>query len=377
MLLGDYEDLMVFSMDNSEIVLLGQINQLNQVSWQKQFVDAGEFEITVPVTEENKTLLKKKRVIWPGKESAGIIEIVDIQKTEDGERIFTVKGRTLESILERRILSETLVFKNERMSTILYAIVDSTCINPSNTDRVIPFLECEVDEQFGPIITMQKTGDDVLYTLNEICLRVENIGFEIQFKPDQNKLLFKVIQSEDRTINQQVNSPVIFSDDTEDILADAYYENMQSVKNIAYVFGEGTGGDRIVVEEGEVYSSGFDRFELFVDARDLQQNSDPDNPLTDEEYEEVLRSRGEENLGEAKLVQTYEGTLRLADNPQYTFGTDYNIGDKVTIEDEEIGVAVDGVVSGITEVVSDTYTASALFGYEMPRLSRKIKKDLI
>lgn len=377
MLLGDYENLMVFSINNSEIVLLGQINQLNQVSWQKQFVDAGEFEITVPVTEENKTLLKKERIIWPGKESAGIIEIVDIEKSEDGERIFTVKGRTLESILERRIINKTLMFKNEHISTILYDIVNTMCINPENEDRIIPFLECAVDEWLGPVVTMQKTGDNVLYTLNEICLRVEDIGFEIQFNPDQSKLIFKVYQASDRTVNQQVNPPVLFSDDTEDILADAYYENMQGMKNIAYVFGEGSGGDRVVVEEGETSSSGFDRFELYVDARDLQQNSDPDNPLSDEEYEEVLRSRGSENLGDARLVQTYEGTLRLADNPQYVYGVDYNLGDKVTVEDEEIGVTVDATVSGITEVVSDTYTAQALFGFGIPKLSRKIKKSLI
>lgn len=377
MLLGDYENLMVFSINNSEIVLLGQINQLNQVSWQKQFVDAGEFEITVPVTEENKTLLKKERIIWPGKESAGIIEIVDIEKSEDGERIFTVKGRTLESILERRIINKTLMFKNEHISTILYDIVNTMCINPENEDRIIPFLECAVDEWLGPVVTMQKTGDNVLYTLNEICLRVEDIGFEIRFNPDQSKLIFKVYQASDRTVNQQTNPPVLFSDDTEDILADAYYENMQGMKNIAYVFGEGTGGDRVVVEEGEVHSAGFDRFELYVDARDLQQNSDPDNPLSDEEYEEVLRSRGSENLGDARLVQTYEGTLRLADNPQYVYGVDYNLGDKVTVEDEEIGVTVDATVSGITEVVSDTYTAQALFGFGIPKLSRKIKKSLI
>lgn len=377
MLLGDYENLMVFSINNSEIVLLGQINQLNQVSWQKQFVDAGEFEITVPVTEENKTLLKKERIIWPGKESAGIIEIVDIEKSEDGERIFTVKGRTLESILERRIINKTLMFKNEHISTILYDIVNTMCINPENEDRIIPFLECAIDEWLGPVVTMQKTGDNVLYTLNEICLRVEDIGFEIQFNPSQSKLIFKVYQASDRTVNQQTNPPVLFSDDTEDILADAYYENMQGMKNIAYVFGEGSGGDRVVVEEGEASSSGFDRFELYVDARDLQQNSDPDNPLSDEEYEEVLRSRGSENLGDARLVQTYEGTLRLADNPQYVYGVDYNLGDKVTVEDEEIGVTVDATVSGITEVVSDTYTAQALFGFGIPKLSRKIKKSLI
>ena len=377
MLLGDYENLMVFSMDNLGIVLLGQINQLNQVSWQKRFTDAGEFEIYVPVTDENKNLLKKGRVVWPGKESAGIIEIVDIEKSEDGERISTVKRRTLESLLERRIINGTMVFKNKHMSTILYEIVEATCISPDDDKRTIPFLTCAIDEELGQTITMQKTGDDVLYTLNEICLRVDNIGFEIQFKPDQNKLVFRVIQAEDRTLNQQANPPVLFSDDTEDILADAYYENMQGMKNMAYVFGEGSGGDRVVVQEGEINSTGFDRFELYVDARDLQQNSDPDNPLTDEEYEEVLSSRGRENLGDVKLIQTYEGTLRLADNPQYIFGSDYNIGDKVTVEDEEIGVLVDGIVSGITETVSDTYTAQALFGFGMPKLSRKIKKSLI
>lgn len=372
MLLGNYDDIMVYKVTNSEFTLQGEINQFSQVSWKVAFTEAGEVEIKAPITTENISLLNKNSILWAGKNSAAVIESRNIEKNQNGDRTITIKGKTLESILSRRAIDKPISFKNKKLSTVLYGIVDAFCIFPDDESRVIPYLELATDEGLGPTITIQKTGGSVLEALTEICLTTDNIGFEIRFVPQSTKLLFKVFEAKDRTVNQQINSPVVFSDDMEDIYSDTYYESFQDYKNIAYIFGEGEGQDRISTMVGDDVS-GFDRYELYVDARDLQKDADSENPLTDEEYLEVLQSRGYERLGENREVQTYEGSLRLIGNPNYTFGVDYNLGDKVTVEDKELALEIDATVQNITEYYSSSYDAQVQFGYGVPKLKTKIR----
>ena len=42
--------------------------------------------------------------------------------------------------------------------------------------------------------------------------------------------------------------------------------------------------------------TGLSRREIYIDARDLQSDSDPDDPLTPEEYAAVLTTRGRGKL---------------------------------------------------------------------------------
>ncbi len=67
--------------------------------------------------------------------------------------------------------------------------------------------------------------------------------------------------------------------------------------------------------------SGLARRELFVDARDLQSDADPDNPLTPEEYAAVLTVRGEEMLTENQLVQSFSTVVRTLAPPTNTVWT--------------------------------------------------------
>lgn len=52
------------------------------------------------------------------------------------------------------------------------------------------------------------------------------------------------------------------------------------------------------------------RREIYIDARDLQSDSDPDKPLTAEEYAALLTNRGREKLAEHQLVQSFAATVR-------------------------------------------------------------------
>ena len=173
----------------------------------------------------------------------------------------------------------------------MYDLVNQNCVNPTNAKRKIPFLEIAADESIGTKQTYQKTGGEVYDALLNLA-RNDDIGFNVLFKPKEKKLIFKVVEGGDKTVNQNILDPVEFSTDLEDILSSSYYSNNQDLKSVALVLGEGEGAQRASQVSGNNDSSLFERRELYVDARDLQSelvNESGDTiTIPPEEYIEIV-----------------------------------------------------------------------------------------
>lgn len=120
--------------------------------------------------------------------------------------------------------------------------------------------------------------------------------------------------------------------------------------------------------------TGLSRRELYIDARDLQSNSDPDNPMTAEEYTSVLTVRGKEKLSENQLVKSFETNIRIV-NPTYELGRDFQLGDTITIIDENLGITTDAVVEAVTRSVSGQEEEMTLtLGYGQPTIYDVLKR---
>ncbi len=120
--------------------------------------------------------------------------------------------------------------------------------------------------------------------------------------------------------------------------------------------------------------SGLSRRELYIDARDLQSDSDPDTLLTPEEYAAVLTVRGKEKLAENQLVRSFDTEIRTYD-PTYSYGKDFFLGDTITVTDERLGVTVDAVVQGVERSVSAQGESLTLtLGYGQPTIYDILKR---
>lgn len=116
------------------------------------------------------------------------------------------------------------------------------------------------------------------------------------------------------------------------------------------------------------------RREIYIDARDLQSDSDPDKPLTAEEYTALLTNRGREKLAEHQMVKSFSAVVRTR-NPIYVLGTDYQLGDTITIIDSRLGVTVDAVVQAVQESVSrDGESMELTLGYSQPTIYDVLRK---
>lgn len=370
MLLGNFQSLDVYQVDNSNFKQIGIIDQLISVDWKKYFTKYGDATIKVIPTKQNIELLKKGNILSPGSKNAIKIDTVEIVE-DKGKYSLQVKGLTLEKILSTRVSSDFVAADSgidapEMVSTL----VNSNLGPVAGIKRGIRYFEVSEDIPIiGPLYKRQSKGN--LYDIvKEYCNLTPMMGYEVQFITSDKKLLFQILQGTDHSSTS--NSPVIFSNSLDNLFSFDYYTSDRDYKNYAYVYGEATDSGRTMVEVGDYTLSGYERYEHFVDARDLQSETDDGHVIPEEEYEAMLYKRGQKKLSELQTVETVSGKLNV-NNSTFTYGVDYVMGDKVTIVDENIGVQVDAIVTGIQEKYSTTYSSELIVGYEMPTVSEKIK----
>lgn len=356
--------------------LVGMLEVFNTIIWEEKAFTAGTFSVNSIITDETRLLLVPENIIWIEGDTAGIIEYIEQQAGEDGPYI-TIKGRTLTGILDRRILWGQYDLKGT-VPEIMRYLVDDCCIHPTRGDpaesRIIPGLVLADDQPNGvSAIQLQKTGGTLLELLEKLG-SAYNVAFGVRFNPELRRMEFWCRHGTDRSIHQGANAPVFYSTELDDVLQSEYTYNSSSYRNVALVAGEGEGNERAHVAVDVEGSAGFSRRELYIDARDLQSDSDPDNPMTNDEYTAVLTNRGLEKLAENKLVQSFDADVRTY-NSTYTYGEDYKLGDIITVIDERLSVTVDAVVQGNQRSVSGGIeTLTLTLGYDQPTIGELLRR---
>lgn len=352
------------------IIPIAEFENYNSAVWGVAFSEFYKFQIQALMTKDSVDILKVGRLICDTQYGiSGLIEIVSYAKNENGSVSIIAKGRTLECILSYRAISNAEVFKNTNVTTIMYNLVDKHIINPVISERKIYGFISSVDEQAGPIITTQVTGKNLYDFCNDLAVS-HDCGFNVSIDLAQSAFKFTSQSYVDKTINQNVLPPIIFSNETEDILTDEYYINKQGYCTMAYVAGEAReGAQRKMIEVNKNPElTGFNRRELFVDARDLQTES----AMTEQEYENILEQRGLTKLSENDIVESFSTKLNLS---RMRFGEDFKVGDKVTIFDSDLGVTTDSLLTKAELIISADkgVDLSVTFGNSLPSLYKRMK----
>ncbi len=381
MLLEKSFQITVFELSNDGLTALGDLTQYTSIKWPSSFIGCGSFELWAPINEENSMYFKNGNILWSQSEIAAIIECVKSEVDDNGTKSFNVKGRTIERFLMDRIVWGTITYNNLKASTLMYNIIDTQCINPTNSDRIIPFLVNDEDLEVGNTIdSYQNTGGNVYDLLYSIAVD-SDIGFTLYPDQEIRKMVFSVRKGADRTRdNTDGNDPVIFETELNDILSSKYYINNEDLKTVAFVQGEDKGEARKSVTVGDVYGVGLGRRELYVDARDLQSEVFDDEGhstvIPESQYLQTLSQRGQEKLAEYITIETFESQIRQFGDVQYEYGVDFFLGDKVTVVDSELGVEVSARILSVEEDISDKYELTLNFGYSYPTILKKVKREI-
>lgn len=247
----------------------------NSMIWTDRFQKAGDFELCRPMERSVLDYLKHDYYLWrKDSEHVMIIEKVLIESdSEDGDRLI-VSGRSLESILDRRVVWGLKTLSGNFQEAVK-SLLDESIINPSKPERKISnfIFEASTDPAITALtIDTQYTGDNLYEVISALCIE-RNIGFKVTLNAG-NQFVFKLYAGADRSYGQFDNPYVIFSPKFDNIIDSNYVDEKSVLKNVTLVGGEGEGSERRYTAVGNI--SGMDRRELFTDARDISSEIDED-----------------------------------------------------------------------------------------------------
>lgn len=349
---------------NKNFDIVGIIDQYESFNWTDRYNECGEFELTLLADKDLFNILKSDYYLYfdQSEKKYMIIEGLEIKTDyEKGNRLI-VTGRSLESILDRRIIwtKTTFTFANNFQNAVLKMV--SEALSPTQYDWGGPAAENRqvsnlvVSKNYNePLVgqikmdSIEYYGENLYEIVSELCQsRNPEVGFRI-LVGNENKFVFRLYTGVDRSSENTAGlQPVIFSPYFENISDTDYYESIKSFKTIGLVVGQDYTNDNEVVTRagrtsvfrGRTLESyvGLYRRETFCDATNVS-NSYRDNNNNEHyydwytQYRPAIQEEGRKVLSEDsnKKAETFEGEVDY--RTTYVYGADYFLGDIVDVAD--------------------------------------------
>ena len=338
----------VYKMDAAEdsltITLEAICDTFSSLLWDVEYYKCGSFEVYIAASPENISIFQTGRIVGRNDDSQhfGIIESVQINTDVENGDYLTVSGRFLMSLLERRIIYPTYnITAQKAYSDIIREVVTQNAL--LNDNRRIPGLSLGTvsGSCWEKSTTLQISYANLMEWIYTIC---ENIGGTanirlIKSSGEQYKMVLDLSEGSDRSLLQEENPHIVFSDAYSNLLSFSYAADSSIQRNFVYIFGHGEGADRKRTTYYDTDEPTYlDRYELYVDADDISEEEQVEGetvPIPEEQYIELLKTRGSEKL---VLPQTASESEIAAHNTQYVYNRDYFVGDYVTVEHKRFGM---------------------------------------
>lgn len=367
---------------NKQFDLLGIVDTYSSLIWNREFYKSGTFELHLNPPEKDEEALKLIELLQKGNilvkedslEEAG--EIDDLKLDDQESETMLVTGNLIDDFIAERIVWGKHI-KSGLVEEVMKYFVDANCINPTDPKRIIPNLILSQNRGIIKPANEVNSYGNIAELMEELALKYD-VGWRIIFDLTNKKYIFDIFEGLDRSILQSVNPQAVFSLEFENVLQQTFTDSDNGYKNMALIAGQGEDSDRKLATINNDLS-GFERRELFVDARDLSNTVDSDNEdgteqtMPDEEYEALLISRGESKLAETQRIQTFESGVSVTSNLIYK--QDFDLGDIVTVMNSRWGVLLNTRITSVQEVYENkTVDIKVNFGSNIPTIIDKIKQ---
>lgn len=400
---------------NKEYEQIGVIDCYGSLIWSTRYNDIGECELYLPCTEENVKLLQKNYYLARDDDDMVCrIEEINLKTdTEDGDYL-TIKAYDCRKILNQRIILGTLTFKGTVEDLIRRFVRENISKDAKLENRRINNFVLGERQGFEETFDGQVSWDPLFDKVQELS---ETYGYGSKVTLKDKTFAFSLYKGVDRSVNQNENDIVVFSEEYENLASSTYNYNGSSYKNCYISAGEGEGEERTLVTQEDENLVGIDRYELFVDANDVSSSvsyedlleifpeheirarkigEEPDIPtetkvtklkyvmtvdgeivafidekptakrtpsmciLTKESYLKLLEQHGKEQISEYKCSSSFEGEAIT-----HKYREDYNLGDIVTVKNR-YGISCDARITEAIESFEDNEEKTVLtFEYQL------------
>lgn len=228
-----------------DMVLLDRYESL---LWVDRYDKCGDFELYTPPTDELLEYSALGNYLYSAaSEHLMIIEHQELTTSYDqGQRII-IKGRSIESILDRRILWYKTRFENN-LEDAIRQILDYSIIQPAGATwgGAVPDPDRKIDNfifEYSGIPDINKIvinksfdiGTDLLTVISQVC-QAAKLGFKITLN-NQNQFVFKLYKGANRSYSQFTNPWVVFSPRFENLITNEFVNDSTNYKNIVRTTG--------------------------------------------------------------------------------------------------------------------------------------------
>lgn len=341
---------------NKDLDFIGEVDDFTSFIFNRKWFSYSNFQLVVE--KFDKELFQIGNYIVVNNDPYRSGQITKINIIDD---TVTIKGFGIGFWFNSRITvppagKSTYSFNNYA-EDILYNIAYVNAINAEDPKRNFENLYINSSKGRGEKIAFE-TRYKVLSDELETIAKTSRLGWNIKFDYKNKRFVFESLVGIDRTVNQADVPPMIFSRRYDNVLELEYTKDVSEYKNCAIVAGQGEGANREIVIVNDNLS-GQDRKELFVDARDIE-----DGPN--------LADRGKSKLAENTIIESFEATI---DTESYR--VEWDLGDFVTILDDEIGVISDIQIVEIREIYEEgILTIEPTFGEAINQFGDSFKQAI-
>lgn len=322
---------------NTKFETIAIIDQFESFIWTDRYFGAGEFELYLPAESKLADSLKLDNYLWNAySDHIMIVENVELNTDpEEGDHL-TITGKSLESILERRVVWNFTELSGNVQDAI-QKLLNENAINPTNTKRKIPNLifKASTDTKVSSLqfdAAVQYHGELLYDAIYEIC-EARDLGFRIVLT-DDGQFQFELYAGDDHSWEQTDNPCVVFSPRYDNLLATRYFQSKVDYHNAALVMGEGDGAAKITVESTNGDFAGLDRREVMISSSSSQNDGSEEESEETKlaRYKKTLVQEGNDELAKSKEAKYFDGEVEA--RRQFVYGQDFKIGDVVQVSNE-------------------------------------------
>lgn len=337
--------------------------------WTERWASFGDFQITTMATPNNKRRFVPDTKLWiTQSKRVMIVESVEEKDDIQSGNVLTVKGRCLNSLLEKRVAANIDSFTDlvetswdtvgwspkELLELYFFTICYDGNISPGD---IIPYLQPQGTTSLYPAENIPdidgstfewSTKPESIYQAFQDIISAYDVGWRLYKSPTDSKLYFESMMGCDRTSQQSAFNPVIFSYDMVNLIDTTNLVDVAKYYNavlVVYFYKDSTTElDTTIsvwVESSDLTLSerGFDQKTKILSVTQIPE----DMVLAD--VPTYLTKLGQEELGRSQSVNVYDG--EIAKTTTFVYEKDYNLGDIVEVRGNDGGTAYMRVVEQI------------------------------
>ena len=349
----------LYKYENNAFKRVAVIDDYNEISFSRNFYEAGEFTITINRNIPNAEKFEIGLFVQFGNDKYDIGEINEITNPiaseGKGSQNITISGHDLRYLYKRRVIKNRNANGKWEMTAkgeiVMRSLIADQCGENIEAKRRLPIANVIPNsaDAIGKQFSISESFSNLYDVLTTIATQSE-IGWRIKF--ENGTMTLECYPGSD------LSDSVFFSTEFDSLQEGEFNETTNSFSNAIYIGGKGQGDERDIYEGEDGSPAGLDRFESWDDQSSLTNEIEYANEATS-----MLAQYGD--------IITVSG-MALAKNP-YIYKENYNVGDIIKISFS--GKSANTRVLSVTEHWSGRgeYAIEFEFGKPMNNLANQLQ----